>query len=131
MIELFAVLAIGAAGAIARRYQGVAEETWPVKRTVRMLLVWPPIVLIIGAIGWLNGSPMYVYVLAALFPMVWAWQPSELGMFPIRDALNWIADRIPEWPLRANGMRRVTNVEAELVHGFLAAGIGAAAVVYI
>lgn len=75
------ILLCGLAGAIARRAQGLAAETWALQRTLRMLVVWPAVAALILFGGLLLGAPAWAAVLAAPLPGLYQWLPGRWNSF--------------------------------------------------
>jgi len=88
MSALIYVLVLGAAGGIARRFQGVAHQTWSLDRVPwRMLAVWGPVGIALGGGAVLLGAPLWAAALG-LFPGLWGSLPGKWNNFFLD---RWIA----------------------------------------
>lgn len=106
------ILILAAACGFARRWQGVAKETWPLKRAWRMLVLWWPVVGAYAGFAYLLGAPVWVWG-AGLIPYLWSWAPGKYNSFAIWNLLG----------------QRVATVYAEGIQGALG-GLTAGAVIW-
>lgn len=98
---VFLILWCAACG-FARRWQGVAKETWPIKRTYRMAVLWLPLAAVFAALAWWQGSPAWTWPLG-LLPGAWSWMPGKYNSFLV-------------WNLTG---RKINTVWAEGIQGGL------------
>jgi len=69
--------------ALARRYQGAAKETVPLKRMPwRMVLFWVPATGLGVALAWFAGVPWWVWPATAI-PGLWSWMPGAYNSFAV------------------------------------------------
>ena len=77
VLMVFILLAMSAACGTARRWQGVSKETWDLKRTFRMMALWPAVAVGFMVAGTLGHLEWWVGLAYGTLPGLWSWMPGK------------------------------------------------------